>query len=115
MLPSSGIPNNGNISILTNSYQLNNDEVEDIIQNVLMGEIGDELPDENMQWIINFENLLKDDPSLITNRELTFNYFILKTSHFEIFSMEFSICSPVLIFLILTIPELTSSSPTTIT
>lgn len=68
----------GNISILTNSYQLNNDEVEDIIQNVLMGEIGDELPEENMQWIINFENLLKDDPSLITNRELTFNYFILK-------------------------------------
>lgn len=68
----------GNMSILANSYTLQKDEVEDIIQNVLMGEIGDELPKENMNWIIDFENLLKEDPSLITNRDLAFNYFILK-------------------------------------
>lgn len=68
----------GNSAILSNSYKLDNDEVEDIISNVLTGKIGDELPEENMNWIINFENLLKEDPSLITNRDLAFNYFILK-------------------------------------
>lgn len=68
----------GNLGIISNSYPLENDEVENIISNVLTGKIGDELPSENMNWLINFENLLKEDSSLITNRELTFNYFILK-------------------------------------
>lgn len=68
----------GNLSIISNSYPLKNDEVEEIIENVLTGKIGDELPKENMQWIITFENLLKEDPSLITNRDLAFNYLILK-------------------------------------
>lgn len=68
----------GNLGIISNSYPLDNAEVEDIISNILTGKIGDELPLENMNWIINFENLLKEDPSFITNRELTFNYLILK-------------------------------------
>lgn len=71
-------PFDGNMAILADSYKLNKEDVENIVDNVLTGKIGEELPTENMNWLITFENLLKDDPSLITNRELAFNYFILK-------------------------------------
>lgn len=68
----------GNLNVLNNSYKLNAEEVQSIVKNIFIGQIGDELPKENMNWIIEYEELLKQDPSIITNRDLTFNYFILK-------------------------------------
>lgn len=68
----------GNLNVLNNSYKLNAEEVQSIVKNIFIGQIGDELPKENMNWIIEYEDLLKQDPSIITNRDLTFNYFILK-------------------------------------
>lgn len=68
----------GSVDSILNSYSLPGEEVDDIVKNILTGEIGDELPPENMEWLITFEDLLKEDNSLITNRDLTFNYLILK-------------------------------------
>ena len=78
MMTQNFIQFDGNLNVLNNSYKLNAEEVQSIVKNIFIGQIGDELPKENMNWIIEYEELLKQDPSIITNRDLTFNYFILK-------------------------------------
>lgn len=68
----------GSIDAVMNAYPIDKDDVNPMINNILTGKIGDELPQEQMDWIQTFEDLLKEDASLITNRDLAFNYFILK-------------------------------------
>lgn len=68
----------GSVDTVLNAYPIDKDDVNPMINNVLTGKIGDELPQAQMDWIITFENLLKEDASIITNRDLAFNYFILK-------------------------------------
>ena len=68
----------GNSREMLNAYPLESDAVEDIVKYILTCPIGEELPPENMEWVIKFEELLKKDVSLLTNRDLAFNYFILK-------------------------------------
>ncbi len=68
----------GSVDAVLNAYPIDKDDVNPMINNILTGPIGDELPQAQMDWIITFENLLKEDASIITNRDLAFNYFILK-------------------------------------
>ena len=63
----------GDKNVLLNSYALEGDEIETLTKQILMGKVGDELPEEDMKWIMDFEKLLKEDASLITNRDLAFN------------------------------------------
>lgn len=73
-------PFDGNIEELDNGYELPAESLKNVSDRILLGQIGYELPEKEMKWIQDFESLLKNDISLITNRELAFNYFILKLS-----------------------------------
>ena len=68
----------GKESAIDNGYEIAANMVKGIADKIIMGKVGNELPEKEMKWIQDFERLLRDDISLITNRELTFNYLILK-------------------------------------
>lgn len=68
----------GKESAIDNGYEIAANTVKNIADKIIMGKVGNELPEKEMKWIQDYERLLREDLSLITNRELTFNYLILK-------------------------------------
>lgn len=68
----------GNLAALDNGFEIAASSVKNISDNILLGKVGNELPEREMKWIQDYEALLREDISYITNRELAFNYFILK-------------------------------------
>ncbi len=68
----------GKESDIDNGYEIAANTVKGIADKIIMGKVGNELPEKEMKWIQDYEKLLREDISLITNRELTFNYLILK-------------------------------------
>lgn len=59
-------------------FEIAANNVKNISDKILLGKVGNELPEKEMQWIQDYEQLLREDVSIITNRELAFNYLILK-------------------------------------
>lgn len=74
------VPFDGDLVELNNGFEFPAEYLTTVINKILGGKVGYELPEKDMLWIQNFEALLKEDKSIITNRELAFNYFILKLS-----------------------------------
>ena len=68
----------GNLDIIEYMYEIKADLVGKLTQTIFNGEIGFELEKEQMDWIIKFENLLKEDESILNDKKLTFNYLVLK-------------------------------------
>ena len=63
---------------LNNGFELYPNEVTTIAESILMGKVGYELDSKQMEWIEKYETRLKKDISLILNKTVTYNYFILK-------------------------------------
>ena len=68
----------GDRSDLETGFELYPNEINTIASDILMGKIGYELSQKQMNWLEKYEEKLKDDISLILNKKVTYNYFILK-------------------------------------
>lgn len=68
----------GNRNDLKTGFELYPNEVTSIAENILMGKIGYELDKKQMDWLEKYENRLKKDISLLLNKTISYNYFILK-------------------------------------
>lgn len=68
----------GDLDILYSCYELEPDKVDLIVKNILNGDIGNELDNNEMSWIQAFEHQLNQDKQILENTKLVFNYLILK-------------------------------------
>ncbi len=68
----------GNRSDLFAGFELSAEDVTSVARDILMGKIGYELAEKQMTWLQKFEELLKKDISLILNKDISYNYFVLK-------------------------------------
>lgn len=68
----------GDIKDMDCGFDLHSEEVESIAKDILNGKIGRELPKRDMNWIVKYETRLKNDMSILLNKQITYNYFVLK-------------------------------------
>lgn len=65
-------------SIIDNSYEISEIDMEFIVNNIFNSKFGYQLDDNSMIWLEKFENVLKSDSSILNKKELAFNYLVLK-------------------------------------
>jgi len=66
------------IEDLNCGFTLHSNEIETIAKKILNGKVGNELKKQDMDWIVKYENMLRKDMSILLNKQITYNYFVLK-------------------------------------
>lgn len=69
---------NGDFNLIDYYFEIDSNTVDSLSKSVFNGKIGIELIDEDMEWIKKFERLAKTNIHLYENRNLLFNYIIMK-------------------------------------
>ena len=69
---------NDNLDLLELFFKLESTDINFIINNIFNAKIGIELHPNDMKWIMKFDELLSNDVNILNNKELTFNYCVLK-------------------------------------
>ena len=68
----------GNIDDIDTSYPINVNEIEKIVKYIINGEFRNGIKTDYIEWLEMYEKALSDNPNLINDNKLAFNYLVLK-------------------------------------
>lgn len=67
-----------NKNIIEYSYPINSDELNNIVKNILHGQISYVINDNDLNWLQEFDQISLKNTEILNNEKYTFNYIILK-------------------------------------